>query len=56
MWTTPREIVAAATVDGRAQIRLDEREFIVERYTDVGRAASTGTTCPIELIGVSLAA
>jgi len=50
-----REIVAEATTDGRAHIHLDGREFRVERHTDVSRPGAVGV-CPIELIGVSLAA
>ena len=50
-----REINAVATPDGRARIRLDGRELLVERRTEVGRAGGA-ETCPIELIGVSLAA
>ena len=49
-----REITAFSTPDGRAKLRLGGREFRVDRYTDV-HEQGTGL-CPVELIGVSLAA
>ena len=52
--TIIREIVATSTPDGQATIRLDHREFSVERSTAVEAGDAAGL-CPVELIGVSLA-
>jgi len=52
--TIIREIIATSTPDGQATIRLDHREFSVERRTEVA-AGDVAGLCPVELIGISFA-
>jgi len=49
------EVVAYGTPDGRALVRLGDREFCVERRDAAGRM-DMPALCPVEMVLVSLAA
>ena len=48
-------IIATSAPDGRATIRLGNRELNITRRTEIDATSMAGI-CPLELIGVSLAA
>ena len=48
-------IIATQAPDGQATVRLGQREFDITRRTEIQHDSVAGM-CPMELIGVSLAA